>query len=206
MKTNWKNGNYFIVSNRASDLIVDYSEKTGNKTVLPVYFTLCYYANPSRTCFPGYSRLKHVSVIGSSSISNALKILEKLGIITIKKVAGKVSFYQPTRNQPVQPLDNTCPIVGHEEWSLKNDQRRTFTKKRMGVGKIKKWVETIAPITEEFKGSSIVPLERRILEHLFHRFSGEDVLVILESERGRKGLEFGIIHPEAKDTDLWTQA
>ncbi len=32
------------------------------------------------------------------------------------------------------------------------------------------------------------------------------ILAIRESERGRKGLEFGILHPEAKDTDLWTQA
>jgi len=94
MKTNWKNGNYYIMSKQATDLIVDYSEKTGNKTVLPVFVALCYHTNKNRECFPGYARIKKVSGITSSaSIAKAIKILSELGVISIKKIPGKGNFY-----------------------------------------------------------------------------------------------------------------
>lgn len=175
MKTNWKNGNYYIMSKKATDLIVDYSEKTGNKTVLPVFVALCYHANKNRECFPGYARIKKVSGITSStSIAKAIKILSELGVVSVKKIPGKGNFYQINEEM-------TCSTNEHKECIYKNDHLRTHSKNGVrGVREINQWIKTIAPIIEEFKGNAIVPYERRILEQLLRSLPGEEVIARIE--------------------------
>jgi hypothetical protein len=199
-----KDGSYLLMSKKASDLIVEYAEKTGNRSVLSVYFALCYHANKDRICYPGYARLKKISGIRSdATISKSLKILNHLGLVVIEKHSGKVNRYflkeemDPFLDEEfiLQPLKPTPSINKNrffnqqrqrgslsedKEINMKKEERRYTQQGEKWGGDFRKWIKTITEVVNELKGKAIVPYEQWILEKFLHQYPGEKVLDMIE--------------------------
>ncbi len=200
-----KDGSYLLMSKKASDLIVEYTEKTGNRSVLSLYFALCYHANKDRICYPGYARLKKISGIRSdATISKSLKILNHLGLVVIEKQRGKgnryllneeadsSSFAEELNLQSLKPTPSinnnrhfnqqrqNTSLSEDKEINMKKEQRRYPQQGEKWGGDFRKWIKTIIEVVNELKGKAIVPYEQWILETLLHQYPGEKVLDMIE--------------------------